>query len=226
MILGLEPAEIACRADVLRQEAAKKYKNGWRGTALLRLLGELPERSDPQAVPAPSPSVTTEQLVEASAIRDDADENNYHKIALMADQLGVLLWITSTPAVALILLLFYLKQPCPSATDACGLDWNPTMLLLIIAFGILGASFSAAQAILGDTTDARIPERVANKWVTFVRALMGGVAALAGHVLLRSHVVKISLGGGGFASRLAVAFVFGYAGERLISRLVGSVDTK
>ena len=91
--------------------------------------------------------------------------------------------------------------------------------------GHAGGTFSVAQSIITDTSDARIPERVANHWVTFIRALYGAVAGFAGYCFLLSNIINIKIGDGkdSVAIGLTVAFLFGYAGERLIAKMADSV---
>ena len=72
--------------------------------------------------------------------------------------------------------------------------------------------------------DTKIPERVANQFVTTARALFGAGAGLAGYAFYQSKVLDIHFGGDSIpGGALAVAFLFGFAGERLIARVLGSL---
>jgi len=94
----------------------------------------------------------------------------------------------------------------------------------VLSFGLLGAAFSVAQALITGENQARIPERVANNFVTITRALFGTAAGLAGYAFLESKTLNITVVDHGASGALAIAFLFGYAGERLIARVVGSVS--
>lgn len=220
MIGGLRGEEIAARADTLRAEVGTKHQ-GWRASAVASLLSGLPNPSDPPACPY----VTSARLIEATAIRDEADANNYAKIALMGDQLVVLVGLAGV-SIALIVLIFAFCAPCSSLVFRCDFGWHPSMLVMIVLFGVLGASLSTAHKIMSAGIAARIPDSVANKWVTFARVAMGGVSALTGHVVIQAGIVNVPVSKDELASRLALAIVFGFTGERLIAPLLDAVKPK
>ncbi len=99
------------------------------------------------------------------------------------------------------------------------------MVITVLVLGMFGGAFSVAQSIITDTSGERIPERVANHWVTFIRALSGSVSGLAGYAFYRSKIINITVGDGKDATAiaLAVAFLFGYAGERLIAKVADTI---
>jgi 8-oxo-dGTP pyrophosphatase MutT (NUDIX family) len=201
-IFGLDGPEIADRARILREESRKL--SSWRGKAVLKIL-------------SPDNEVTATRLEEALALRDEYAGNQYHKIWLMGDQLGLLLWISLG---ALVLLLLTLRT-VPVNTSI----WDYRLVATVLLVGVLGAGFSAAQSLIAGTGGNRIPERVANHFVTIARTFFGATAALAGYVLYQSGLFSIKVGDGGMGAALAIGFLFGYTGEKLISRIADSVST-
>ena len=101
------------------------------------------------------------------------------------------------------------------------------MVAAVLFFGLLGAAISAAGSLMSASADARIPERVANRFVTSSRALFGADAGLAGYAFYRSKVLDIHVGSDTVPSgALAVAFLFGFGGELLITRVLGAVGVR
>jgi len=70
----------------------------------------------------------------------------------------------------------------------------------------------------------RIPERVTNQRVTFTRALLGAVSGFVGYIFFQSGLFKIINGGGQLSALLAVSFIFGYTGERLVSKVARAAE--
>jgi len=163
--------------------------------------------------------LTAERLVEAIALRDEYSGNQYHKVALVADQLGMLLLLSV--AALLGFLLSFGSLP----TNMNEPSWQ--LILAVLLIGMLGAAFSTAQSLIADTPGGKIPERIVNKFVTLVRSLLGATAGLAGYLFFSSKLVNISFGNESekYLAGLAIAFVFGYGGERLIVRVLSSVDS-
>ena len=76
-------------------------------------------------------------------------------------------------------------------------------------------------------TDAKIPERVANQFVTSSRALFGAGAGLAGYAFYQSKLLHITIGNDAApGGALAVAFLFGFAGEQLIAHVLGALGAR
>jgi hypothetical protein len=108
-------------------------------------------------------------------LRDQHAEDQYHKIWLMADQLGILLWLAFIAPVSLLLALAGILAHSDQTWLALK-DWDWHLILAVLLFGILDAGFSAAQSIIRSSAkNAPIPERVSNHWVTTTRALFGAV---------------------------------------------------
>ena len=207
MLRALDDEERLTRGQTLLLEADKL--SGWRRDAMKIALAACAK--DPPSAPSHV------QLIAATEHRDAAADNTYHKIGLMADQLGLLFWIAIVPAVLVFLAVLLGRAIAPG--HASDNPWSFQIVVAVIVLGVLGASFSAVQSIIGTKGDA-IPERVGNKYVTLIRAWGGGtICALAGHALIASEVINVTIGRKGLAGALAIAFLFGYAGERPISRV-------
>ena len=214
-IHGLDSEQLADRAVLLSAE--KQKLSPWRAKAIETLLSD-------------KSKLTAERLIEATKLRDDHDANQYHKIWLTADQLGLLSYTSFIGLVFLAPIISYFHYQQFEIRDKTWIQvppspWGFTMVVAVLVLGMLGGAFSVVQSIITDTSDARIPERVANHWVTFIRALYGAVAGLAGYCFLLSNIVNIKIGDGkdSVAIGLTVAFLFGYAGERLIAKMADSV---
>jgi len=205
---GLTRSEIRNRARMLLQEADKL--SSWRRRAVKELLDTGKD------------NLTAARVVDSMALRDEYAENQYHKIRLMGDQLRLLLVFTSAlPLVVFTCLVMFGRtlRDVPA--------WDANVVLAVQLFGILGAGFSATQSIINNPgVGSKIPERVANYWVTLIRALSGASAGLAGYAFVQSGVLNVNIGDGKVGTVLATAFVFGYTGERLVAKLADTIAGK
>jgi hypothetical protein len=195
--------ELRCEAVALVEETEKL--SHWRRSAIKDLIRD----------PA---SVTPVSLECAFRIRDEYDANQYHKIWLTSDQLRLLCVVSGVAVVLALGALLGLRSDQG--------NWSARTLLAVAAFGVFGSAFSVSQTIIGMAGTSKIPEYVANQWVTFMRAVFGSVTGLAGYVLYTSQVVKLTIGDSQnpLAVYLAVAFLFGFGGEKLINKVVGSMS--
>ena len=204
-LYGLEHIEILDRAETLREEGQKV--SSWRAKAIKNLIS----RDDGEITPS--------RLWAATALRDEYTSNQYHKIRLMGDQLRVLLAVFGCSLLLLIPIVWSSSQRGNEDSPV----WGYERVTAVLSLGLLGAAFSTAQSLITNTSQAKIPERVASQFVTLSRALFGAATGLAGYAFFQSGILtpwKIdrSLGGA-----LAVTFLFGYMGERLIARVADSV---
>jgi hypothetical protein len=147
-LFGLTKEELRDRQRTLRHEAAKV--SGWRGEAIKELL----DQNRPSSV---------ERLAAAAALRDERAANEYHKIWLLGDELKLLLALCGGGAVVFTPSITFLSQE--------GGAWNPSMIAGVLLLGLLGAGYSAAQSLLKLTAETKIPQRVANRYVTIARFL-------------------------------------------------------
>jgi hypothetical protein len=204
LILGMSPQEIEGEAIALEREADKL--SHWRRDTIRQLLKE-------------PPKLDATRLIQALKIRDDYYISQYHKVRLSSDQLMVLCCLSAVSVTAAIVALVQ-----PSVRTG---DWSLTRLIAVAAFGAMGSAFSVAQSIIIMADSAKVPEYVANYWVTAMRTLLGSTTGLAGYCFYLSKIITISLLGQGdpLAVALTVAFVFGYSGEKLISKIADSLSS-
>ena len=104
-------------------------------------------------------------------------------------------------------------QPLPDDADLL----NPRLMGAILLMGLLGGAFRTAKSLF--TARGTIPERMMDWWVTLVRTLFAAAAGLGGYLFYESGILHITVGESGTATDLAIAFLFGYAGERLVSKI-------
>jgi len=210
-VYALDADELRLKTTLLQKESSKM--TGWRVEAMREILKAQP--------------ITHEQVVSAMALRDEYDGNQYHKIWLTADQLGLLAWISLPLSVLLAPLIVHSHMRGMGTAHDYPDRWGWSMVLAVVYLGILGSTFSAAQSLMSLTTDSsRIPQRVANHWITLIRCLFGSVAGIAGYAFYHSGLVNIKIGDNAdaIAVSLTVAFIFGYAGEKLIARVAETLS--
>jgi hypothetical protein len=208
---GLTQDELVNRARMLLRESSKIGQ--WRVGAVQDLLGGL--KQDP-------PHVSVTEVVEAARLVDENAENVYHRIWIMADQLGFLLQIGLLFPIAALLIIVMALSAHYHIRLVDLREWDWWVVAISMLMGLLGAGFSASVSLIESSTkQISIPERVANKWVTLARSLMGAVAGLGGYALLQLQLINIG------ATKpqiwLAVSFLFGFVGECPISRIAETI---
>ncbi|RXH56429.1 hypothetical protein [Granulicella sibirica] len=206
-VYGLDSDELPIQAFVVKAEARKLVS--WRADAIANLLDVKHE------------PLTAERIIQAMALRDEYFSNQYHKIWMVGEQLDHLLWTCAYALVLLLPLIFFgSKHPCDTPSP-----WSPQMIGAVFFFGLLGAAISTAGSLMDANSNSKIPERVANQFVTNARSLFGAGIGLAGYVFYQAKFVEIHLVSGvGQADSLTVAFAFGFLGEKLISNVLGSLS--
>jgi 8-oxo-dGTP diphosphatase len=127
-VFGMNPTELANRAQVLREEALKI--TSWRAEAIESLLSINNE------------SLTAERVADAMALRNEDSTNQYYKTRLTGDQLRVLLIICGLSAVALAPFMF--------------LSGRIPMVAAVLFFGLLGSTFCSAQSLILGRVESRI----------------------------------------------------------------------
>ncbi len=201
-IHGLAPEELVLHASVLKAEAAKIQS--WRGDEMLNLLKV-------DDVPL---------TVKAMALRDEYFSNQYYKVWLVGRQIVILLGCCGLGLFLLVPLVVSSSRQLPEPLS----PWGYQMVTAVLFFGLLGAAFSAAGSLMNANATSKIPERVANQFVTIARALFGSGVALAGYAFYQSKLLNIHFDGDqGPGSALAIAFLFGFGGELLIAQVLGTL---
>ena len=208
VVFGLSSVELSTQAAILREETLKV--SSWRGKVMKTVLA------------VPDDQLTPDRIREAMALRDEYAANQYHKVWLMGDQLGILLKLCAISLPLILPLVVFSSRH----SDGRLAPWGYQTVSAVLFFGLLGAAFSVAQSLIRDTNEGKIMERVANHFVTIARTLFGAVAGLAGYAFLDSKVLNITIGDyKSTGGALAIAFLFGYAGERMIASVAASVSS-
>jgi hypothetical protein len=194
--------ERAMAAQVLLIEAHKLPE--WRRKGINALV------ADTAAPPAAA-------LRDALWLRDDYYENRYHRIEMQREQLST---IVLYAAVALVVILLTNATTPGRLEDVVSLaPWHWRALLIVLSFGVLGASFSAARSITVKDLGTVIPELALSRLVTRARMLLGASLGLTAYALLLTG--GLNLGAPGLATAAAAAFGGGFS-EQLVLKILGT----
>ena len=204
-LLGLRGQKLANEQRKLRSEVTK-IDSPWRQRAIEELLGQAGISEEAQAI----------NLEAAQDLMHDYFQTRYYKNGLLRDQLRNIVLIAFT-ALAALLALVGLAADDPDLWPV----WNWKAVLMVLLYGVLGASFSATRKITSDAGRSAIPERVAQGWITVARIVLGAVPALAAYAFLRAGILNI--GDGNFGSVLVASFAAGFS-ERFVMNLLQSVN--
>ncbi len=170
--------------------------SSWRGEAMDSLLAI----SDDQ--------LTSDRLVDAMKLRDEESSNQYYRTRLTGDHLRILLVICSAAVIAFLPFML--------------LSGQVRLLGPVLLFGLLGSCFGTAQSLMRGKGDSMIP----NIFVMLTPVIFGGIAGLAGfgiHEYLSGLYGFTHTHWGGL---LAMAFLFGLLGQRVLARFTGGKRRK
>ncbi len=170
--------------------------SSWRGEAMDSLLAV----SDDQ--------LTSDRLVDAMKLRDEESSNQYYRTRLTGDHLRILLVICSAAVIAFLPFML--------------LSGQVRLLGPVLLFGLLGSCFGTAQSLMRGKGDSMIP----NIFVMLTPVIFGGIAGLAGfgiHEYLSGLYGFTHTHWGGL---LAMAFLFGLLGQRVLARFTGGKRRK
>jgi hypothetical protein len=183
-------------ARVLLIEAEKL--SPWRRKAVETVLKDTP------------PSAAA--LAEALSLRDDYYETRYHRIDMQREQLRT---IVTMAAIALaVLVSVSATAATPIETLLPATPWHWRVLIVVLAFGVLGGSFSTARTITVKDLTTIVPELALSKWITWARTLLGASLGLAAYVFLQIGLVNLDVNK--LATAGAVAFVGGFSEEMVL----------
>jgi hypothetical protein len=210
-IAALHDPELSNREQILRCEAAK-VRSEWRKCAVDHLMKEgQPEDG------------RSSRLETSQWLLDDYYQNQYYKNGLLQGQLRNLVFISLIALLALLTLIGW------TGTDLTKWpDWDWKTLLLVLLFGVLGASFSATRKITDDSGKSKIPEMAASFSITVARTVLGATPALAAYAFLRSGMLTVGSSGANKTPMpvvLAISFAAGFS-ERLVLGVLESLDNK
>jgi hypothetical protein len=180
----------------LLREEALKISS-WRAEAIENLLSGGTDR------------LTAECVADAMALRNEDYTNQYYRTRLTADQLRILLIICGCAAVAAAPFLL--------------LKGKIAMVAAVLVFGLLGATFCSAQSLILDRNDSRIP----NLFLTLTPVFFGALCGLAGYAIYE-YLAFITFHSGEqhISPILAIAFLSGCLGQRLLARIAGNSKKK
>jgi hypothetical protein len=196
-----DPAR-AMTARVLRIESGKLSQ--WRRKGLETVLAN----DVPSAF----------ELQSAYWLRDDHYENRYHRIAMQREQLARLVFNGVLALIAIVSISA--TSPAPITELLPDQPWHWRMLAIVLAFGVLGASFGAVRTITVKDLKTVIPELALSKWITQTRALLGATLGLAAYTFLQSGLLNRDALT--FANVAAAAFIGGFS-EQLIVKVIGEL---
>lgn len=147
-VLGLNPAELSARAQILREESRKF--SSWRAVAIQRLLAV----ADDKLTPA--------RVADAMGLRDEAATDLHVRSMIVNDRLRILGAACGAGA-----LIFLLSIPVTGKIH----DYGP-----LTFFGLAGASLAAIQMLIASRNDGKLPNRFVLLALTIAGA-MAGLAA-------------------------------------------------
>src|SRR6266853_397426 len=173
------------------REEASKISS-WRGEAIDNLLAISDDR------------LTAECVADAMYLRNEDSTNQYYKTRVTGDQLRTLLIVCALAAVALAPFVL--------------LSGRVLMVAAVLFFGLLGAAFCSAQSLILGRNESRIP----NQFVTLTPVLFGAISGLAGYAIYE-YMAFLTFHTGERQTRaiMAISFLFGCLGQRLLARIAG-----
>ncbi|HEY6273144.1 MAG TPA: NUDIX hydrolase [Terriglobales bacterium] len=130
-VMGLNSAELAARAQVLREQARKF--SSWRAIAIQRLLAVAEDK------------LTPARVADAMGLRDEAATDQHLRSRVVNDRLRLL--SAACAAGALVLLL---------SVPVTGLIHE---LAPLAFFGMVGSSLAAVQMLIAAKGDGKLPNR-------------------------------------------------------------------
>jgi hypothetical protein len=198
-IEALSDEQRQAKAIALRAEAGDKLRD-WRKEAVLKLLDG-------------TPGASVDELKEATQLRNEHFNNQYHKLDLAREQL---MFLGPILLVALVSLLAVVGLGLIQIRD---LDWLDLLTLMIL--GALGGALSAVRSLAG-RPDRRIPDQLADRPVTALRPLLGAAAATGIALMVQAGVVSFGSSDNQDLALLAVAFLAGFS-ERWFLGMIGSL---
>jgi 8-oxo-dGTP pyrophosphatase MutT (NUDIX family) len=170
--------------------------SSWRGEAIDNLLAISDDR------------LTAECVADAMSLRNEDSTNQYYKTRVTGDQLRTLLIVCGLAAVALVPFVLLGRF---------------LMVAAVLFFGLLGAAFCSAQSLIMGRDESRIP----NLFVTLTPVLFGALSGLAGYAIYEYMAFLTFHSGERHTSAvMAISFLFGCLGQRLLARIAGTRKRK
>jgi 8-oxo-dGTP diphosphatase len=196
-VLGLNPAELAARAQILREESRKF--SSWRAVAIQRLLAV----ADDKLTPA--------RVSDAMGLRDEAATDQHLRSMIVNDRLRLVGGACGAGA-----LLFVLSIPVSGMIH----DYAP-----LAFFGLAGSSLAAVQMLIAAKSDGKLPNRFVLLALVLAGAMAGLAANFIYQFAVEyfkleqqylAAVFALALALGYIGERIAAHFA-GYSRERTSS---------
>ncbi len=171
--------------------------NSWRAEAMESLLS------------APEDHLSAENVADAIALRNEDFSHQHFNAAIIGDRLRVLLIICALAAVAAAPFIF--------------LPGRTPMVAAVLFFGLLGSAVCSAQSLIAGRSQAA----ASNLFITLTPVLFGALAGLGGYAVYE-YMPSITFHSGDrhISAVMALAFLFGCLGQRLLAHLAGGRKRK
>jgi hypothetical protein len=150
----------------------------------------------------PEDHLSAENVADAIALRNEDFSHQQFKAAIIGDRLRVLLIICALAAVAAAPFIF--------------LPGRTPMVAAVLFFGLLGSAVCSAQSLIAGRSQAA----ASNLFITLTPVLFGALAGLGGYAIYE-YMPSITFHSGDrhISAVMALAFLFGCLGQRLLARL-------
>lgn len=164
--------------------------SSWRAAAMEGLLS------------APEDHLSAENVADAIALRNEDFSHQHFKARIIGDRLRALLLICGLAAIASAPFIF--------------LPGRMPMVAAVLLFGLLGSAISSAHSLIAGKSEAA----ASSLFITITPVLFGALAGLCGFALYE-YMPSITFHSGErhISAVMALAFLFGCLGQRLLAHL-------
>lgn len=171
--------------------------SSWRADAMENLLS------------GPDDQLTAESVADAIALRNEDFSHRHFKAGIVGDRLRVLLLICGLGAIAAAPFIF--------------LPGRIPMVAAVLLFGLLGSAVSSAHLLISGKSEAV----ASSLFITITPVLFGALAGLCGYAIYE-YMPSITFHSGDrhISAVMALAFLFGCLGQRLLAHLAGGRKRK
>jgi 8-oxo-dGTP diphosphatase len=171
--------------------------NSWRAEAMESLLS------------GPEDHLAAENVADAIALRNEDFSHQHFKAGIVGHRLRVLLIICGLAAIASAPFLF--------------LPGRAPMVAAVLLFGLLGSSICAAQSLIAERNESG----ASNLFITLTPVLFGALAGLGGYAI-SEYMPSLTFHSGDrhISAVMALAFLFGCLGQRLLAHLASGRKRK
>ncbi|HEX3155629.1 MAG TPA: NUDIX domain-containing protein [Candidatus Angelobacter sp.] len=178
------------------QEESLKI-NSWRAEAMEQLLS------------GPDDHLSAENVADAIALRNEDVSHQHFKAAIIGDRLRVLLMICGLGAIAAAPFIF--------------LPGRIPMVAAVLFFGLLGSAVCSAQSLIAGRNETT----ASNLFITLTPVLFGALAGLGGFAIYE-YMPSLTFHSGErhISAVMALAFLFGCLGQRLLAHVAGGRKRK